>query len=242
MLAADVADAVTKRLVGTDSSVSLSSRMRKQRWERFRAEFPDVATMRLLDIGGLAAFWRHVAIRPAHVTLVNTREQTVEEPWMTAIVADACDLPDGLPEFDLVFSNSVIEHVGGHWRRQRFAEQIRTLGCDYWVQTPNRYFPVEPHFVFPFFQHLPSRARAGVATRWPIGNYGKLKDPVIALEKALAIELISAAEMRHYFPDAELLTERFAGLTKSLIAVRRSTAAAGRTGRFRSTREEERPD
>lgn len=194
--------------------------MRGKRWTLLLQQFPDLADMRVLDIGGEAQFWRHRNVRPSQVTMVNVFEQPVDEPWMTAVAGDGCALPDGLGTFDLVFSNSVIEHVGGHWRRERFADEVRRSAPSYWVQTPNRYFPVEPHFLIPFFQHLPLAVRVQVAVRWPLGNYGTLKDRDLVLREALTTELVSRTEMRRYFPDAELVSERFAGLTKSLIAVK----------------------
>ncbi len=39
-----------------------------------------------------------------------------------------------------------------------------------WVQTPYRYFPIEPHWIFPGFQFLPLSARTEISRRWPLGN------------------------------------------------------------------------
>lgn len=176
--------------------------------------------MTVLDLGGDARAWRLAPVRPAHVILVNILPQQTGEDWMTAVVGDACDPGLELPGADLVYSNSVIEHVGGHWRRQRFASAVRSFDR-YWVQTPNRYFPVEPHFMIPWAQHLPLVARGRAIARWPLGNYADQKDPARALENALEIELLSATEMRFYFPDAEILHERVLGMTKSFIALKR---------------------
>jgi hypothetical protein len=115
----------------------------------------------------------------------------------------------------------VIEHVGGHERRRRFAHAALTLGEHHWIQTPNRYFPLEPHWLFPAFQFLPARLRAEAHLRWPVGNWARRND---SLEQAMAavleVELLSPAEMRFYFAGSELVRERVAGLTKSLIATR----------------------
>jgi hypothetical protein len=217
---ADLAHSLTRRIVGAYDSDSLSGRARLKRWRQFADAFPDVSRLRVLDLGGDARAWRSAPVRPAHVILANIFAQEVEEPWMTAIVADACDPAVELPEADLVYSNSVIEHVGGHWRRQRFAAAIR--GAErYWVQTPNRYFPIEPHFMLPWVQHLPHQAQSALVAAWPLGNYAGQKDGGQALGNALDIELLSRTQMKFYFPDAEIRRERFLGLTKSLIAVKR---------------------
>jgi hypothetical protein len=203
---------------------SLSARTRARRWQRLAETFPEIAEMTVLDVGGDARAWRTSPVRPAHVTLLNIFAQAPEEPWMSAIAGDACALPDDLPRVDLVYSNSVIEHVGGHWRRERFAEGIRASAPRYWVQTPYRYFPVEPHFLFPGLQHLPRRVQAEALRRWPLASGRDVTDREQALSQVLEIDLLSTAEMRAYFPDATLERERFGGLVKSLIAIRSEPA------------------
>jgi hypothetical protein len=210
---------LTDMLVGKGGS-SLSGRMRERRWRVVLETFPDLPQMKVLDIGGETAFWRNRSVHPAHVTMINLAPQPADESWIDAIEGDGCALPPDLGTFDLAFSNSVIEHVGGHWRRERFAEGVRNAAPRYWVQTPYRYFPIEPHFVFPFFQHLPRSVQARIAVASPVGNYRAVTNPDVALRAALVIELLSVTEMHHYFPDATIRRERFLGLTKSLIAVK----------------------
>jgi hypothetical protein len=187
----------------------------------FQACFPHMETMAVLDVGGTAAAWRLAPVRPARLVLMN-----VEPPGTLAgaemVIADACDPPERLrrERFDLVYSNSVIEHVGGHWRRQAFADAVRSLADHHWIQTPYRYFPIEPHYAGPLFQFLPLGARGRLVARWPIGSLATVTDVATCLSQAQNTELLSRTEMRHYFPDSALLSERVLGLTKSLIAVR----------------------
>ena len=105
----------------------------------------------------------------------------------------------------IAYSNSLVEHLDPA-DRPRFADEIRRVAGRYWVQTPNRYFPIEPHVLLPGYQFLPEGAQRRI---WRIGM------PRGPYEQ---IELLSAAELRELFPDAVILRERFAGLTKSLIA------------------------
>jgi hypothetical protein len=190
--------------------------------------------MRVVDLGGEAQTWLEAPVRPREVVLLNipwmarAQQKVLDEQgltWIRAVGGDACDPPADLrngDRFDLVFSNSVIEHVGGHQRRAEFAEAVRGLGTHHWVQTPNRYFPIEPHWLFPGFQFLPARARVEVQRRWPVGHFAELRDKQDDRDRmrdVLEVELVSKAEMRWYFPDSELIPERVGPLTKSWIAV-----------------------
>lgn len=206
-------------MVGDFEAGSVSARARGRRWRLFLETFPDIGELTVLDLGGDVRAWRLAGVRPKHLVLLNIFPQEVEEEWITPLVGDACEPPADLPDADLVYSNSVIEHVGGHHRRAQFAAVARRAPR-YWVQTPARSFPVEPHFMFPGLQYLPRGAQATLVTKWPVGNYAEVTDRSEALSYLLDIELLTADEMRFYFPDAELYKERFAGLTKSFVAIK----------------------
>lgn len=189
----------------------------------FLERFPDFSTCSVLDLGGTVEFWRRALVRPTAVDVVNlvADEDEQDGDWLRVVRGDACALPASLDgrRYDVVFSNSVIEHVGGHDRRIAFAATVRERADRHWIQTPYRYFPVEPHYVFPVAQFLPSRARALVARKWPLAHAPD-RDERSAVEDALSIELLDVTQMRFYFPDSEIVHERFLGLSKSLIAVR----------------------
>jgi hypothetical protein len=183
--------------------------------------FPDIAAMSVLDLGGTAAAWSLAPTRPARLVFLNV-ESPGELRGAEIVIGDACDPPDSIrrDRFDLVYSNSLIEHVGGHWRRQAFASVVRSLADHHWVQTPYRYFPVEPHYAGPLFQFVPLGVRGRLVSRWPIGSLATVTDHAVCLDQAQGTELLSRTEMRSYFPDSSLISERVLGLTKSLIAVR----------------------
>ena len=213
------------RRIFVDSPTSLGGRARARRWEMFMQAFPDIEKLRVLDLGGTINFWRNVPTKPAHVTLINlsdNHEPTDKE--IAAVSGDACRASEVLaesnirPEFDLVFSNSLIEHVGGHSKRLELAEQVNKLAPRNWIQTPYRYFPIEPHWVFPAMQFLPVACRTQIALRWPLGGRAETKEA--ARQNVLWTELLSVTDMREYFPQSVILHERIFGLTKSLIAIR----------------------
>lgn len=217
-----MANKTIAKLIDPDQAGSFTHRFRQQRNEEFKRRFPDLADMRVLDLGGTAVSWRVLGLRPSSVTIVNlARDQGPYEPWMNVVQADAC--AGGFGQYDLVFSNSLMEHLGGHARRQQFADVIRESASSWWVQTPYRYFPIEPHWIFPGFQFLPFRLRVMVCQHWNTLHTPARKDPGEAAAEVASVELISATEMRTYFPTSEIWFERVAGIPKSLVAINAKT-------------------
>lgn len=211
-----------------DSPTSVGAKKRAERWALFRSLFPGVEEMRVLDLGGTVESWLRSPVRPAHVTVLNLFEPgEADDDRLLPITGDACKAREVLNEagaageYDLVFSNSLIEHVGGHAQRSALGREIEALAPRYWVQTPYRYFPIEPHVLCPGFQFVPLAARARIATVWPLVHTrpGSVAE---ALDAVQWTELVGIAEMRSYFPRSAIHKEKAAGLTKSLIAVART--------------------
>jgi hypothetical protein len=125
-------------------------------------------------------------------------------------------------DYDIVFSNSVIEHVGSWEDQQAFAREVRRVGKKVWVQTPAMECPIEPHYLAPFMHWLPKYIQRRLI-RW-CSVYGLVQRPSQKEVKQMvdSIRLISKAEMNELFPDCEILIERmFCIFPKSYIAVRK---------------------
>jgi hypothetical protein len=213
------------RALVVDSPGSLGARTRARRLSLFHRQFPDIADMRVLDLGGTVEYWLRAPVRPKQVTVVNLFEPGESvEPWLVPVTGDACAAVETLekagiqPSFDLVFSNSLLEHVGGHSKRVDLAAQVHLLADRHWVQTPYRYFPVEPHWLFPLMQFLPVNARTTIAHSWPLAH-SRPASRTGAQSAVMWTELVGIAQMRSYFPQSLIVREKFAGLTKSLVAV-----------------------
>jgi hypothetical protein len=212
--------------MGSDPS-SLAQRARSRRHARLLESLPAFAGMSVVDLGGTVDYWERSELRPAEVLVVNLSPRALDDEsthgWISTVHADACTFDGGGRRFDLVFSNSVIEHVGGFARRQRFADRVHELAPRHWVQTPDRYFPLEPHWGFPGLQFLPVRARLWITTRWawgPRGHAERSPERIAANEReCLSTDLVSAAELRRLFPSSEVWSERVLGLSKSLVAI-----------------------
>jgi hypothetical protein len=214
-----VGQLIRNRLV--DSPDSLAEQLRRRRWAELGRAFPDLENMTVVDLGGTISSWSRAPVRPKHVTVLTLEPEGEVVSWIDARYADACDLPRELRDLqaDLVYSNAVLEHVGGAERRRRFAETVHRLAERHWVQTPYRYFPVEPHWLFPGFQFLPVSTRVAISQRWPFVDT-PCSDYRTELDAVLSVELVGLTEFRHLFPASVISRERLAGLTKSLIAVR----------------------
>lgn len=194
--------------------------------QRFAAEFGITAETRVLDIGGTPDCWRLLPVAP-RVTLLNTPRARADlagaESW---VAGDGRALPFRDGAFDVVFSNSVIEHVGDAASQRRFAAEVARVGRAYWVQTPNRWFPVEQHLLTPFLHWLPQRWQRPLMPRLNLWRLLVRVSPdrrQYYIEHYLGeIRLLSAGGLQQLFPDGQVLRERFFGWTKSLVAVRRA--------------------
>lgn len=207
--------------VNPNSRQSLAGKARSKRWQHLTEVFPAFSEMRVLDLGGTPQSWKLAPLMPRAVTTVNLQTLESDNPSVTPIAGDACNLPASVANdrFDLVFSNSLLEHVGGHIQRQQLADNVHRLADRHWVQTPYRYFPIEPHWVFPGFQWLPYEARVQISLRWNRGHV-RTHSRDQAENIVDEIDLVGISQMRRYYPSSTIWYEKFAGLVKSLVAIK----------------------
>lgn len=190
---------------------------------RFAAELQITSQTRILDIGGTPEYWRLLPERP-RVTLLNTPRARADVGDTAWVAGDGRSLPFRDAAFDVVFSNSVIEHVGDADSQQRFAREVARVGRRYWVQTPNRWFPVEQHLLTPFVHWLPPAWQRRIVPRCNLWSLLVRVTPDrrrFYIEHYLSdVRLLTFDEVRALFPDSHIIRERLCGLTKSFIAVK----------------------
>ena len=181
---------------------------------------------RILDIGGTQSFWRTwrdmIDWRMVRITCLNLPGSDVDEDGPAEMrIGDARSIPEYRDRaFDICFSNSVIEHVGLWSDMSAMAAEIRRLAPAYMIQTPNYWFPVEPHARTPFLHWLPEPLAYRIVMARKCGFWTKAATVDDALRTLQSARLLDARQMGALFPDALIRRERFMGLTKSLIAVR----------------------
>jgi hypothetical protein len=216
---------IHRRYADNTSEQSLATRLRRQRFQillDMLADLPRPVT--ILDIGGRQTYWEMMMAGSSlgddlQIIPLNVEAQTVSLPNFTLVSGDGRAMPRfRAKQFDIVFSNSTIEHLGTFENQRQMAEEVRRVGKRYYVQTPNRYFPVEPHFLFPAFQFLPVAVRVWLLRHCQLGWYSRIPDRRQALREVASIRLLTKAEMKRLFPEARLFEERFLGLVKSFVA------------------------
>lgn len=226
-----------KRIDATDPK-TIRYKFRKKRFARIEAAIRTFLKQQdevtVLDIGGRRDYWELLSEELRSrviITLVNFEyelenyNEDADDLRFEVIVGDGCDLSQFEDNaFDLVHSNSVIEHVGSMANMSKFAKETRRLGRAYYVQTPYLWFPLEPHFGVPFFHWLPDPVRAQLLHRFNIGYSEKIEDYAEALAEIDTINLVDKTLMKKLFPEGNLFRERFALMTKSLIMMKEPEA------------------
>ncbi len=205
----------------------ISGHFRKRRMRRFLEVCTVTPATRILDVGGGPAIWRWIPEpqRPQIVYLNMPRAAEAVDVPGTVIFGDACRLPLADRSFDIVFSNSVIEHVGDIAAQQHFANEVRRVGSAYWIQTPNYFFPIEQHLWTPCIHWLPAlwqRILVPRFTLWGLVTRADKAQRDFFFRHFLEdVRLLRKSELHRLFPDATIESERLAGLTKSWFIYRK---------------------
>lgn len=176
--------------------------------------------LKILDIGGTQEFWKKMnftTARNVHITLLNLVRFETENENFTSVIGSALDLSEYEDKaFDIVFSNSVIEHLFTFENQKKMADEVRRVGKCYFIQTPNYFFPIEPHFMFPLFHYFPRNMRIALISKFSIGNFPKATSREQAIDWVDERRLMTKKEMKRLFPDGAVYEEPFFGLTKSI--------------------------
>jgi hypothetical protein len=203
---------------------SMASRFRRERIRRLGELLRSAAGgPRVLDVGGTGTFWRQHLDElgvSASVSILNLHfDEKPLVPGVSYIVGDARRMSMFEDQaFDICFSNSVIEHLGTFADQLKMAAQIRRVAKGYFVQTPNLYFPVEPHFLVPGWQFMPVALRAKLVQRRDFGWMKRIQNPIRAREVVESIRLLTSRDLQQLFPDSIIYREKLGPFTKSITA------------------------
>ncbi len=205
----------------SDKKESLGNKMREKRFAHFLDCIKNLPRpITILDIGGTLSYWENLKLENNEnfqITLLNLESFDTDYKNISSVKGDATNLEEFKDEsFDIVYSNSVIEHLYT-WKNQiLMAEECKRVGKHFYIQTPNKYFFVEPHYVLPYFQYLPNHIKYWILTKTKLSRNQKW-DPEYAKQYISEIRLLSSKEMGTLFSN-KLYKEKFLGMSKSIIA------------------------
>ena len=121
---------ILKNWADNTNQNSLANKFRKKRFNLFLNIIKDIpGPISILDVGGTIEFWKQMDFlnKPGiTITILNLEIPGGAYPGINFVLGDARNLSMFKDkQFDLVFSNSVIEHVGGYDEQKRMAEGDR---------------------------------------------------------------------------------------------------------------------
>lgn len=225
-------ESIAGRLTNYDTQSSLGSRLRARRIAPLLRMIETVATehgsVELLDVGGTEQYWGVVPQEfldrhKVKITVVNLPGSGMppDHGRFTFREGDACNLAFIADKsYHIAHSNSVIEHVGDWVRMGQFAREIYRVADRSFVQTPNYWFPIEPHSLTPVIHWLPKPAQVWLISHFQLGNYPRattINQAVLTVESA---RLLTRAMLRELFSESRIETERVIGFPKSFVAIK----------------------
>ena len=217
-----------KLLVNHHKKNSFVNQFRQKRFELLKNGIEKLIHkdhFKILDIGGDIQYWKNIGWQhPAcKIHLLNLYESIVPENethQFSSSVGNGLSLEYKKGDVDLIFSNSVIEHVGSYTNQQIFANEVRRVSDKYIVQTPSIWFPLEPHSLIPLFQFLPHPIRALLIMTFNINYFPKAKTYKEAIKVSHSTLMFTHKRFKQLFPEAEIQVERFLGIPKSYTAIK----------------------
>lgn len=200
----------------------VSTPFRRRRMREFETQFLAKPTGPVLDVGGAEGSWRLVASPPKVVLLnIGPRPDTLADEF-EYVQGDGCALPFDDHSFEIVFSNSVIEHLSTRERQRAFANEIRRVGQSYYVQTPSKWFPIEPHYLTPGIHYLPKRWQVALLRNASVWGWMARPSREYCERMVSEVRLLDRTDMADLFPEATIRKEKVLGLDKSIVAIYRS--------------------
>ena len=215
---------------------SLRSKIRKRRLKYLIKLINDIVstekitTIKICDLGGTYRYWIIFPFEKFNnvkfeITLVNlekiiTRESenyqqlsAHENVEFIEEIGDGCNLVHVKDNaYHLSHSNSVIEHVGDWSRIKAFGVESKRIGKYHFIQTPNFWFPIEPHYFLPFVQFFPRPMSTRIIMLFKKRSFD------IATSNFDENRMLSKREFNFIYYDSHMITEWFFFLRKSFIA------------------------
>lgn len=227
-------DYVSKKIVNYNSENSLAFKFRKKRGEKLKEliieSYNQHGNVNIIDVGGTKTYWNIIPYNflknhNVNITIVNLPDDAgnpQNDDIFSFEEGDGCNLSNfNDKSFQLAHSNSVIEHVGDWNKIVSFAQEIKRVAEKYYMQTPNYWFPIEPHFVTPIYHWLPKSLKIKLLQNFNIGKTRKVENYTQAKRKVESYNLLSRKKLERLFPDDLILKEKFFFFVKSFTVIKK---------------------
>ena len=213
---------IINNIADNKKAQSLSHHYRIKRFKFFKSLLNTLPRpLKIIDIGGTIEFWKAMNFQETNITitLLNLEDISDIELPFKSMKGDATNLSNIADQsYDIVFSNSVIEHLFTWENQQKMAAEVKRIGKHHFIQTPNYWFPIEPHWLFPFFQYFPKYLRYLLTNHFALGHIRKIPDKAAAKKQVEEVRLLSKSELKKLFPQSTIYSEKFNLLNKSFTA------------------------
>lgn len=212
-----------------------SARARVKRAKVFKSIFNITDNTKILDLGGGDGnLMISMGLNRKNVFVADFDKEALAKASQSGLnivqLDESGKIPCAKNDYDIIFSNSVIEHVtvdkddvykittdkefrAAAWERQKyFASEIQAKCDKYYVQTPYKYFIIESHSWLPIIIVLVPRKVQIAMIRFFNKFWPKETSP--------DWNLLTVKEMKLLFPGAKIIKEKSLFMTKSIIAVK----------------------
>lgn len=209
---------------------SIAAKARARRCQLFAhyASLCGVSDARVLDMGGTTDYWRMniqyipdgliKSIYVLNLPPQNESDEMLRDITLHIYAGNALEKSSFRQNrYDIVYSNSLIEHVGNVRSQWEMANIVMETGTYYFIQTPAKSFPLEPHFYVPFFAYLPLLIRSFLYRKFRLGFMGKNSDWLEARITCDDTRFLSYREFKTIFRGCDIIKESLFGLCKSYM-------------------------
>jgi predicted SAM-dependent methyltransferase len=206
----------------------VSDKSRRRKLDLFYRLFRPTEQQTILDLGGEASHNDQPNLQLLssyqhrhRLTLVNLFFPDVKRavevlPGLKAVCGNGCRLPFADKQFDICYCNAVIEHLFSRENQQKFAAEIMRVAKSWFVTTPNRWFPFEPHMRLPWVTWLPRAWQHGIGKTF---SYHHMRRKYVNGTDWSEIRLLSRYELAALFPGSNVIRNGAPGWTPTFIAI-----------------------
>ncbi len=210
---------IKKIFKSSEDKESLGNYFRTKRFDFFFHRIKSMdKPISILDLGGKVNFWENRGLAGNDnfkITVLNIQSEISDYSNIKTVNGNVLKLKYFKENsFDIVFSNSVIEHLYDFENQKKMAREVLRIGKNHIIQTPNKYFFIEPHYMIPFFQFLPKKIQFQILTKTRLSRLKKWDDQ-FARNYTEEIRLMTQKELKEIFPKSNIFYEKFLGMTKS---------------------------